>query len=208
MPGPACSAMSNADLSRLQNQDNFNSWKQTVSAQLNSISSTTISGSTQPSLAEAAKLNTVATDIFNTTACIQEQLTLLSGTTNSIHDTQQGILDINDQILQAEADVNIARDRVAYIRHPEQHTSYYESWFPIDRPMHKENVSYFVAATVFVVMFSILVGFSLIGFDISIIIQPRLQQTVSYIISQFTWLTLFQILIMIYSIYFLKGSLF
>ena len=149
MPGPACSAMSNADLSRLQNQDNFNSWKQTVSAQLNSISSTTISGSTEPSSAEAAKLNTVATDIFNTTACIQEQLTLLSGTTNSIHDTQQGILDINDQILQAEADVNIARDRVAYIRHPEQHTSYYESWFPIDRPMHKENVSYFVAVTKF-----------------------------------------------------------
>ena len=202
MPGPACSVMSNADLSRLQNQDNFNTWKQNVSAQLNSISSTTISGSTQPSSAEINQLNTVAADIFNTTACIQEQLTQLSGTTNSIHDTQQAILDINDQILQAEADVNIARDRVGYIRHPEQHTSYYESWFPIDRPMHKENVSYFVAATVFVVMFSILVGLSMIGFDISIIIQPRLYTFISYFISQFTWITLIQSIVILYAIYY------
>jgi hypothetical protein len=197
--------MAGGDMSRLQNQDNFNAWKLTTSNQLTSFAATTTSGSTPPTTAESAKLIAVSADVFNTTACIQEQLTQLAGTTNTIHDTQQAILDVNEEIKKAEADVSIARDRVAYIRHPDEHTSYYESWFPIDRPMHKENIPYFVAATVFVVIFSTLVAFSLVGIDITIQLQDKIRVYLLFLYSQFTWLTLLLALALVYAIYYFMG---
>ena len=107
-----------------------------------------------------------------------------------------------DTISQSEEDSNIARDRVAYIRHPERQTSYYESWFPMDRPMRTSSVPIFVGLTVFIILFSILLILSFLGIDFNIVIHPTLQVLAQYLYTQFTWLTLIQTLLAIYSIYY------
>jgi hypothetical protein len=173
-----------------------------TSGQLNAISSTAAGGSTPPAAGEQTTLANTSADIFKTAACIQEQLTSLSGSTNSIHTAQQSLLDLQQQINAAEADVAIARDRVAYIRHPEQNTSYYESWFPIDRPMHSANVPYFVGVTAFVVIFGILVVLSAIGLDINLIVSPTFMAYIQFIVSQFTYLTFLLTIVVIFIIYY------
>jgi len=189
-------------LARLQNQTTFNTWKNDTSAQLNAISANAQSGAVQPSSAESSSFSTLSADILNTTVCIQSQLTNLSGTSNQIHAIQEEIMSTKDAITQSEADSSIARDRVAYIRHPERHTSYYESWFPMDRPMHASSVPIFVGLTVFVILFGILLILSFMGVDFSIVIHPTLQVFGRYVYSQFTWLTFVQALLTIYSIYY------
>jgi hypothetical protein len=141
-------------------------------------------------------------EVFDTAACIQEKLTALGSTTNQIQTAQQDILRLNKEITEAEADVAIARDRVAYIRHPEEHTSFYESWFPINRPMHRENVPYFIAVTVFLVVFSLLVGLSLIGMNINVSVNPALLYFIQSILAQFTWLTFALFLVLVFAIYY------
>lgn len=173
-----------------------------TSSQLNAVSSTAAAGSVSPSTAEENTLVLASSDIFNTAACIQEQLTKLGSTTNQIQKAQQSILSIQQQIDAAEADVAIARDRVSYIRHPEQHTSFYESWFPIDRPMHSGNVPIFVAITVFVIVFSLLVLLSLLGMNISISTSPVFMGVITYIMSQFTYLTLALVILVALVIYY------
>lgn len=143
-----------------------------------------------------------SSEIFDTAACLQEKLTALGSTTNQIQAAQQDILRLNKEITEAEADVAIARDRVAYIRHPEEHTSFYESWFPINRPMQRENVPYFIAVTVFLVVFSLLVGLSLIGMNINVSVNPALLYFIQSIMSQFTWLTLALFLVLVFAIYY------
>jgi hypothetical protein len=187
---------------RLQSLDTFNAWKNTTSAQLNAISANAQNGSTQPSPAESNTFATLSADIFNTTACIQAQLSNLSGTSNTISQMQQEILRTGDAIAEAEADISISRDRVAYIRNPEQHTSYYESWFPLDRPMHVGNVPFFVAATMFVLFFGLLLILSFMGVDFNIVLHPMLQVHMQYFLSQFTWLTFFQGLVLLYALYY------
>ena len=141
-------------------------------------------------------------EVFDTAACIQEQLSRLGSTTNHIQTAQQDILRLNNEITDAEADVAIARDRVAYIRHPEEHTSYYESWFPINRPMQRENVSYFIGVTVFLLVFSLLVGLSLIGVNVNVAMNPALVYFIQRILAQFTWLTFILTLMLIFVVYY------
>jgi hypothetical protein len=200
------SACTDVIRARLQSLLTFNDWKNTTSAQLNAISANAQNGSVQPSPTESNTFATLSADIFNTTACIQSELTNLAGTSNTISQMQQEILSTNDAIVQAEADISISRDRVAYIRNPEQRTSYYESWFPLDRPMHVGNVPFFVGATVFILLFGLLLILSFMGVDFSIIIHPTLLVNLQYIFSQFTWLTLIQGVVFVYALYYFTGS--
>ena len=120
-----------------------------------------------PTTVEQSALVAAQADIFNTVSCLQEKISQLGSTTNAIQGAQQQILSLNDQIKNEEANVAIARDRVAYIRNPEQHTSFYESWFPMDRPMRTGSVPIFIGITVFLMIFTLLVVLSLMGVNIT-----------------------------------------
>lgn len=189
-------------LSRISSTGNFNTWKTLTSSKITSISPTAASGTTPPTATESSTLMSASNEVFDTAACIQEKLSALGSTTNEIQTAQQDILRLNKEITEAEADVAIARDRVAYIRHPEEHTSYYESWFPINRPMQRESVPYFIAVTVFLLVFSLLVGLSLIGVNINVAMNPALLYFIQSIASQFTWLTVVLFLLLVFAIYY------
>ena len=189
-------------LSRISSTDNFNSWKTLTSSRITSISPTAASGATPPTATENSTLMTATSEVFDTAACIQEKLTALGSTTNHIQMAQQDILRLNKEIIEAEADVAIARDRVAYIRHPEEHTSFYESWFPMNRPMQSANVPYFIGVTVFILVFALLVGLSLIGLNINVAINPALLYFIQSIASQFTWLTFVMFFMLIFAVYY------
>ena len=49
------------------------------------------------------------------------------------------LININSQITQAEKDLQIAKDRSNSLRKTSV-TSYYESWFPINRPLRKSSM--------------------------------------------------------------------
>ena len=126
----------------------------------------------QPTSTEQATLVATESEIFNTVACLQEQISQLGGTTNGIQDAQQQILSLNDEIKNEQANADIARDRVAYIRNPEQHTSFYESWFPMDRPMRLGSVPIFIGVIVFLFIFIVLILLALAGANITFQLPP------------------------------------
>jgi hypothetical protein len=189
-------------LTRIADSTTFNAWKAITSGNLNSISSSAAAGNLAPSLNESSVLSTASADIFATSGCIQEQINTLGSTTNNIQSAQTAILNLNKEIDEAKAQVAIARDRVAYIRHPEQHTSFYESWFPIDRPMQVTSVPAFMGITIFLFVFALLIVFSVIGVNLQISITPRLGLTLTGIRGQFTWLSGIQFLVIAGLVYY------
>lgn len=191
-------------LSRISNLTTFNAWKNITSSRITSISPTAASGVIQPTTIETNTLSSVTSELLDTTACIQEKLTALGGTTNLIQTAQEDMLRLKNEIIEAEADAAIARDRVAYIRHPEEHTSYYESWFPIDRPIQRNTVPYLMAVTVFIFVFAFLVGMSLFGVNISIIFPISTTDPISIFMSYFSWFgsTLVLAILLILTLYY------
>jgi hypothetical protein len=187
---------------RLSSQDTFNAWKTLNSSTLTSISPTAAAGTTTPTDLENTTLISTAGEIFDTAACIQEKVSSIGGITNQIQKAQEDILRLNREIIEAEADVAVARDRVAYIRNPEENTSFYESWFPIDRPMQHTSVPYFMGVTVFLTVFSLLVLLSLLGVNINVELSQTFLLFVQRIMAQFTWATLILFLMMLFIIYY------
>jgi hypothetical protein len=141
---------------------NFSSWKSMTATSLNSITS-----STNPTPLQQDTLNTTANDIFQTVACLNEKIRGVSELTNRIQTAQEEIISLNRQISEADEHVSIARDRVGYIRNPEKHTSFYESWFPLGRPMDKKSIPILIAINTFLFIAGIFVIMTIFGLKIS-----------------------------------------
>ena len=144
------------------NITNFSTCKSNTATTLNSITS-----STNPTQLQQDTLNTAANDIFKTVACLNEKIKGMSALTNDIQRAQESIININKQITEAEENVSIARDRVAYIRNPEKHTSFYESWFPLTRPMEKKSIPILIAINTFLFIAGIFLIMTAMGLRIS-----------------------------------------
>ena len=181
------------------NTGTFNTWIEPLRTTINNIPSTSTSTITDKSK-----------DVMEMSLCLQEKSNALSGTANDISKAQEEILNLNDQILKEEENISIAKDRVAYIRNPEENVSNYESWFPIDRPMHTSSLVIILSISLFLLIFCLLLLSSFLGIDIMLYRRTSIGNYGSglfyQIYSQFTPLTWVAIIALVaVLIYFYTG---
>lgn len=155
----------------------FSAWKETTSLAINRLMASASSKNGQLSPGEQAELEGLQRDIYNTLACLQEKHAAAAGTSNSINSAQTRLLELQEQLKSREEEIQIAKDRVTYIRDPDAHPSYYQSWFPLDRPMRPASVPIFIGIVVFLSVFLFLGLLSLIGVDFSVV---SMQGTTSF----------------------------
>jgi len=58
----------------------------------------------------------------------------------TLDNTSESLQIVKQKILEAEEDLKIAEDRVKTLRNVDKKRSYYESWFPINRPLRSSSV--------------------------------------------------------------------
>jgi hypothetical protein len=186
---------------RLSTQANFDLWNNQTKSTLQGYTTKTSVVSSDP-----ASLAAINQDITGTYACLQSKITAAGGTPNDISSAQEQILNLNDQIEQEEANAAVARDRVSYIRHPEQNTSNYESWFPIDRPIHTSSLLVIMSISLFLSVFGFLIIMSFLGIDLTLFIQPSVGVNRSgmfyWLYSQITPLTIILLITLIGVVYY------
>ena len=84
-----------------------------------------------------------------------------------MENTDAEYLNIQTQITEAKQDLQISQERVSTLRNPDKKSSYYESWFPINRPLRNSSI---IAVLVFGIFFYCLSLFMLLntfGFRLS-----------------------------------------
>ena len=79
--------------------------------------------------------------------------TVTSFLASTIGNLQQTIFQIEDDIDNKREELLISEERVKRMTEPEKNVSFYESWFPMDKPLKMESVP-------------ILIGFSILFFTI------------------------------------------
>ena len=127
---------------------NFSSWKGSTSS---AISAYQAKRSTTHAEDDAILLK--EKEMLDASLCISEAINKLTGTSSDIAALHEKILAKTAELHNGEADISIAKDRVAYIRNPERKTSNYESWFPIDRPLHPASIVILIALSIFLGVF-------------------------------------------------------
>jgi hypothetical protein len=139
----------------------FSTWKTGMQRRITNLGSSGSSGSSD--------LAAIQTEIQTIVDCINGQITRVESSTNTIFNGQYDIADLQKQIETEKANIDIAKQRLESIRHPERHTSFYESWFPIDRPMNPVTIITLLTLTIFISVFLLLCFLSLAGINLTII---------------------------------------
>jgi hypothetical protein len=155
----ACTAAVNSRI------DTFQTWYNTTKGIL--------AGVVEPASAtDQTMINQKMAEISATSACLVEKLQQTQGTSNSIQSTQEEILRLSDQLKQEEENIRIAQDRVKLLRFPNENASYYESWFPLGRPLQPVLVPIFFGLAIFLFTVTGLIVLSLMGIDVFVFL-PR-----------------------------------
>jgi hypothetical protein len=95
-------------------------------------------------------------DIIAMISGLQQRLTAtpINENTNYAHITERNEnLDI--EIIQATQDLQVMKERVASLRSPYATQSYYESWFPINRPLRNISIVVLIALGIFFYVFTL-----------------------------------------------------
>jgi len=170
--------------------NDFNSWRSSASAAISKYQS---KGSA--TIGDEQEFNQTEQEMLEASVCISEEVKRLSSSSNSIASLHEQIIQKTSELSQAEKDISIAKDRVAYIRHPERMTSHYENWFPINRPISIFSMILLTFITSFLLIFLIFLFLSYIGMNITMFSQINRERSgiMSFLFEQFTisfWLLL------------------
>jgi hypothetical protein len=153
---------------KLSTSAKFHIWYQGYRDTLNTYAQIT----TDPSPSQETGLATNGTDITGMSLCLQEKIGAMANGATTISTAHEDILNINDQIAEEEANAAVAQERVGYVRHPERQVSSYESWFPMDRPMHKLTLIILISISIFLGVFLFLIMMSVFGVDVFLYVKP------------------------------------
>ena len=141
----------------------FDTWKSGIQLRINNIGSGGSGGS-----GGSSALNTIKSEIQGIVTCINSEINRVQSSTNTVFNGQYSVSDLQEQIKEEEANIDIAKQRLESIRNPERYTSYYEGWFPIDRPIQPITTITLIALITFLSVFILLFIISLLGINLTI----------------------------------------
>uniref|UniRef100_A0A6C0D774 Uncharacterized protein n=1 Tax=viral metagenome TaxID=1070528 RepID=A0A6C0D774_9ZZZZ len=73
-------------------------------------------------------------------ALVALQTRLDTNPATELHEADDSFILIQKSILEAQEDLKIAEERVKTMRNVDKNPSYYESWFPINRPLRSSSI--------------------------------------------------------------------
>ncbi len=177
---PACTATTDANIA------GFSTWKAGLTGTTGSV--TVLKGLTvAPTEAQKTSLSEKEADVRGTLECLSEKINAVRAQSSTIAVTQASIQSLKDQIQDEKETIAVARDRVKYIRHPEEHTSYYESWFPLNRPLKQGSLTLLLGLSLVSTLVMLFILLSFLGFTPTVQIDQHGYSLLSSLYSQFTW---------------------
>ena len=160
----ACTRSIEADL---QNTDTFRQWVNRVNTRLETLSS-----STDPTVENINELvYTIAPDVKAHQDCISSQALSAANIVTDMSMKQTELNTVKSTIKQRENDVKITHDRVKIARNPELTRSYYDGWFPINRPLKHYTIPILIALSIFFFVLSFLYFMNLFGIDLQMVVD-------------------------------------
>jgi hypothetical protein len=160
----ACTSSIEADL---QNTDTFRQWVNRVNTRLQTLSS-----STDPTVENINELvYTIAPDVKAHQDCISSQALSAANIVTDMSMKQSDLDNVKTTIKQRENDVKITQDRANIARNPELTRSYYDGWFPINRPLKHYTIPILIALSIFFFILSFLYFMNLFGIDLQMVVD-------------------------------------
>lgn len=125
--------------------------------------------------------STLKTDLDNVNAhiaCLKELTDAVNATPTRLSTLQTNAANIDKAIEQARLDVKIAKDRAALALNPNLNRSYYDGWFPLDRPLKHMTYPLLIGFGLFFCSIGFFYFMALVGIDVTLLVTvPAVQST-------------------------------
>jgi hypothetical protein len=159
----SCNLLIDADF---KDPASFQAWRGSQSAAINQIANSVTTTQT-----DYNNLVNIATNINNHLKCIKEKYDNANNVANVIAELQSKIDDVQKLIEERKKDVSVAHDRALLVRSPEISRSYYDGWFPIDRPLKHYTIPVLISFSIFLLTLSLFYLLVFLGIHTRFIIK-------------------------------------
>jgi hypothetical protein len=169
----------------ISSQANYSVWRSGVALNLSGTADATSVGNAESAISSMLR-------------CLNNQETIPT----SIQNAQSTLMEIESKYDAQLEDIRIAKERVEMMRNPNQHVSFYESWFPMDKPLRKGSLPVLIGLSI--LFFTLFLGFVLatmtitISFDFEFIRFPWVIAAINKIVQNLWILLLIAIIIIIW----------
>jgi len=133
-------------VARISDPELFLSWLTTTRNDVQAIKAST----------DEDDVTLLESEVDNTMSCVEDKITQARGTSSDISSLYYQYSNLQTEYQTKTDALKISQDRVKLLTHPEQHTTVYESWFPLHRPLQTSSFLLLLVTSLF--FFSVFVG--------------------------------------------------
>lgn len=87
--------------------------------------------------------------------CINKDIIQRNDYTSKLYTLQQEIEDVRKEAQDKKETVKEAKERSTQLQNPYNNTTWWESWFPLGRPVRKESVPVLISVSILMLVFSL-----------------------------------------------------
>lgn len=116
-----------------------------------------------------SQLQVVENTLSSMTNCIQKDILQRNDFTSRLYNLQQEVEEARKQAANRKQTLAEAKERSAEIQNPYNNTTYWESWFPLGRPIQKENVPVLLSVSVLMLVFALGIFLRFAGQDLQFV---------------------------------------
>ncbi len=101
--------------------------------------------------------------------CIQSDILQRNDYSSKIYNLQQEVENARKTLKERKQTAEEAKERAAEVGDPYANTTWWQSWFPLGRPIQKENVPVLLAISIFMLVFSLGIFLRFAGIELQFV---------------------------------------
>jgi hypothetical protein len=87
--------------------------------------------------------------------CMNKDILQRNDYSSRIYNIQQELEDVRKEAVEKKQIANDAKERSSQLENPYNNTTWWETWFPLGRPIQKENVPVLISVSILMLVFSL-----------------------------------------------------
>ena len=109
--------------------------------------------------------NTIASYI----QCIQKDIVQRNDVSSRLYTLQQEVEEARKIAAQRKQTLEEAKERSSEVQHPYANTTWWETWFPLGRPIRKDNVPVLLSVSILMLVFSLGIFLRFAGVELQLV---------------------------------------
>lgn len=119
-------------------------------------------------LSALEKLQLAENNLNSHIQCLNKDILQRNDYSSKLYSTQQEIEVLRKEVQGKKETVDEAKERAKQLENPYSNTTWHETWFPLGRPIQKENVPVLLATSILMLVFSLGIFLRFAGLEVRI----------------------------------------